>query len=198
MTKRASCPHCKRPVRVCYCHTIQQVDNQWPVHILQHPREAKHAIGTAGIAALSLNNCQLQQGENFTLNSMGLETRQAVLIYPGEDAESLELLRNDLPKTLVFLDASWRKSHRMLMESPELQGLVKIGLQSELASRYRIRKSKYAESLSTLEAIAHVLACLESDEAKYMPLLNSMDWMIEKQISLMGEDVYRRNYCSEI
>ena len=194
MTKRAECLRCKRPLRVCYCHTIKQVDNRWPVHILQHPREAKHAVGTAAIAALSLSNCQLQRGENFTLSSMDLEG-QGVLIYPGEGADSLEILKNDLPKTLIFLDASWRKSHRMLMESPQLQGLPRVALQSEQASRYRIRKSKYAESLSTLEAITHVLAYLESDEAKYRPLLNSMDWMIEQQISLMGEAVFKQNYC---
>ena len=195
MTKRERCLRCKRPLRVCYCHTIKQVDNLWPVHILQHPLEAKHAVGTAAIAALSLNNCRLQRGEHFTLSEIGLNEQQCVLIYPGEDAGSLKVLQNELPKSLIFLDASWRKSHRMLMESPELQELPKIALQPEQASRYRIRKSKYAESLSTLEAITHALSYLESDDKKYKSLLSSMDWMIEKQISLMGEKVFKQNYC---
>jgi DTW domain-containing protein YfiP len=86
----------------------------------------------------------------------------------------------------------------MLMESPELQTLPTVGLQPDQASRYRIRKSKFEASLSTVEAIAHCLAFLEQDEKKYLPLLHTMDWMIEKQISLMGAEVFERNYRKDL
>jgi len=194
MTKRTRCCRCKRPQSVCYCHTIKEIPNSWPVHILQHPRESGHGIGTAGIAALSLTNCTLQVGDKFTHASLAVDTQKAVLIYPSDDAVSLETLQEKSPQTLIFLDATWRKSHRMLLESPVLQGLPKVGLQVKQLSRYRIRKSKYASSLSTLEAIAHCLSFIENNEEKYSPLLRSMDWMIEKQISLMGEEVFKRNY----
>ena len=195
MKTRATCSRCKRPMRVCYCHTLKQLDNHWPVHILQHPGESQHGIGTAGIAFLSLMNSQLQVGESFTSDSITVDLKNAVLIYPGEDANSLDILRSDLPQTLIFMDASWRKSYRMLMESPDLQALPKVGLKPESVSRYRIRKSRYNASLSTVEAIAYTLGFLERNKEKYLPLLNCMDWMIEKQISLMGEEVFRRNYC---
>lgn len=192
--KRTSCSRCLRPSAVCYCHTLRHINNFWPVSILQHPREVKHAIGTARIAELSLGACRLQVGERFTLAEAAIDPLQSVLIYPGGDAGSLGSLSCSVPQTLIFLDASWRKSHRMLMESPQLQALPKIGLQPKGKSRYRIRKSKYAQSLSTLEAIVLALSCLEQDEEKYSPLLESMDWMIEKQIELMGEAVFKKNY----
>lgn len=200
--KRSTCLHCHRPLPVCYCHTLKQIANFWPVHILQHPRESKHAIGTANIAALSLTNCKLQIGENFTRESISTDEHQAVLIYPGKDAGSLASLKiqadeSQAPQTLIFLDASWRKSRRMLMESPELQSLPKISLHPGHVSRYRIRKSKHPDSLSTLEAIVHTLAVLEQEEEKYLPLLQSMDWMIEKQISLIGEAVFKKNYSDD-
>jgi len=185
---------CLRPSSVCYCHTLRQINNVWPVYILQHPRESKHAIGTARIAQLSLGACSLQVGECFSLAEAAIDPLQSVLIYPGDDADSLESLSCSSPQTLIFLDASWRKSHRMLMESPQLQALPKIGLQPNSKSRYRIRKSKSAQSLSTLEAIVLALSCLEQDEEKYSPLLESMDWMIEKQIEWMGEAVFKKNY----
>lgn len=198
MKKRPTCLRCKRPSSVCYCHTLQQVDNHWPVHILQHPRETKHAIGTAAIAALSLSHCQRQVGESFTLQSMAVDASQAVLVYPGEGAGTLDALERGAPQTLVFMDASWRKSHRMLMESPELQALPRVGLRLEQASHYRIRKSKFEASLSTVEAIVHCLEFLEQDDKKYLPLLHTMDWMIEKQISLMGAEVFESNYLNKL
>jgi len=201
--KRSSCSQCNRPSSVCYCHTIKRINNHWPVHILQHPHESKHAIGTANIVKLSLAKCKLQVGEDFSCESLAID-HQAVLIYPGEGAGSLESLSTHTSqaqvaqihqlKTLIFLDASWRKSYRMLMESPYLQALPKIALHPTQNSRYQIRKSKHPYSLSTLEAVVHTLANLEQDEEKYLPLLQSMDWMIEKQIELMGEDVFKRNY----
>ena len=148
--------------------------------------------------------CELQVGEEFSCVSLAIDHRQAVLIYPGEDAGTLESLSSQTSqaqdaqvhqeRTLIFLDASWRKSYRMLMESPYLQALPKIALHPTQKSRYQIRKSKYHHSLSTLEAVVHTLSKLEQDQKKYRPLLKSMDWMIEKQIELMGEDVFKKNY----
>lgn len=198
--KRESCSRCKRTLSLCFCHTLQQRHNRWPVHILQHPGESKHAIGTASIAALSLRHCQLQIGKSFSRESLFASEssrgrQNVVLIYPGEDAAPLVSLQAKEPQTLLFLDASWRKSRRMLMTSPALQALPKVALHPGYVSRYRIRKSRQRESLSTLEAIVHALAFLEGDEAKYLPLLESMDWMIDQQIRLMGEEVFQKNYC---
>ncbi len=195
--KRSICTACKRPLKVCYCHTIQHVENRWPIHILQHPAESKHAIGTARIASLSLNQCQLQVGESFddeALVSVISDGAQPLLVYPGEQSQDLAELNPFLPRPLVFIDASWRKSRRMLLESPALMQLPKVSFQPQTVSRYRIRKEPDEYALSTLEAIVYALSVLEGNADTYLPLLGSMDWMIEKQIELMGRDVFENNY----
>lgn len=191
--KRSICSQCTRPTKACYCHTLTHVGNQWPIHILQHPAESKHAIGTARIALLSLSQCELTVGENFDGHSLAYET-QPLLVYPGSDSLPLESIDCDQPRSLVFLDASWRKSRRMLLESPELMELPKVSFTPDTVPRYRIRKAPDRHSLSTLEAIVYALSFLEQGGEKYQALLTSMDWMIEKQIELMGKDVFERNY----
>ena len=197
MPPRAKCYRCMRPISVCYCHTLRLINNQWPVHILQHPHERSHAIGTAGIASLSLTHCHLHVGKQFDLGSMGVDLAQAVLLYPSKDAVPIDEFENDAPRQLIFLDSSWRKSYRILMESPVLQTLPTVSLDAGEVSRYRIRKSNYEKSLSTLEAIVYTLGCLEKNTKKYESLLDSMDWVIDKQISLMGEEVFKKNYGSD-
>ena len=200
--KRSICTQCKRPLKVCYCHTIQHINNRWPIHILQHPAESKHAIGTARIASLSLKQCQLQVGENFddeALESViseevNAEVGQPLLVYPGEHSQDLAELDPLQPQPLIFIDASWRKSRRMLLESPALMQLPKVSFQPETVSRYRIRKEPDEYALSTLEAIVYALSVLEGNADTYQPLLDSMDWMIEKQIELMGRGVFEKNY----
>ena len=199
--KRPVCSDCLRPVKVCYCHTIVGVDNRWPVHILQHPTETKHAIGTARIVALSLTQCNLQVGESLAELSLPAELatdQSPLLVYPGEDSMPLDRLDKKITRPLIFLDASWRKSRRMLFESAELRAIPKVSFQPANVSRYRIRKEPEGYALSTLEAIAHVLSYLEQDSDKYQSLLNSMDWMIEKQIELMGRDVFEKNYQRDL
>ena len=82
----------------------------------------------------------------------------------------------------------------MLLESPALMQLPKVSFQPETVSRYRIRKEPDQYALSTLEAIVYALSVLEGNADTYKPLLDSMDWMIEKQIELMGKDVFEKNY----
>ena len=180
---------------MCYCHTLVRRHNDWPVHIFQHPSESKHAIGTARIAFLSLERCKLDVTERVELQRLEKgRDAELVLVYPGDEATPVELLDPKRLRTLVFLDASWRKSRRMLYESPDLMALPKVSFQLQTKPRYKIRKAPDSESFSTLEAIAHVLSVVERNDQKYQALLNSMDWMIQKQIELMGADLFEKNY----
>lgn len=218
MTNRKRCERCNRPTQLCYCALITPIDNVWPVHILQHPLETRHALGTARIASLGLANCTLtlweracsrvlesshsplrgqgplpQDARRF-YRGQGPLPQNAVLIYPGEDARPLWALAGEPPRPLVFIDATWRKSRRMLFESPELAALPRYALDSPPPSRYRIRKEPAPDALSTLEAIVFTLEQLEEAEARYRPLLSVMDTLIEQQIQRMGRDTFARNY----
>lgn len=193
---RQKCPNCLRPQRVCYCHTITRINNRWPVTILQHPSETQHAIGTARIAYLSLQHCQLlnsNQTEDQSLLTQTLK-QKPILIYPGEDSTPLEEATLSPSTPLLFIDASWRKSRRLLFENPALAALPKIQLKPIAQSRYQIRKQPNADAISTLEAIVQTLSALELNEEKYQPMLATMDWMIDQQIKAMGEDVFKQHY----
>lgn len=171
------------------------MQNQWPVHILQHPNEARHAIGTARIAELSLSDCRIETGSHVDESaSAALVERQALLVYPSEDATPLTDFVASAPVPLVFLDASWKKSRRMLYESPQLQQLQSVSLTGIPPSRYLIRKEPGPGYVSTLEAIVFALSLLEDDASKYQSLLATMDYMIQRQIDYMGKAVFEKNY----
>ncbi len=118
------------------------------------------------------------------------------LIYPGHQARPLAEL-TAAPRPLLFLDATWRKSRRMLHESALLARLPRYGLERTPASRYRIRRQPRTDGVSTLEAIVLALEQLEQAPGKYHPMLEVMDWMVERQIECMGETTYRRNYLKD-
>lgn len=194
---RIICQNCQRPVPVCFCHTLKMVDNDWPVHILQHKQEAKHAIGTAIIAQLSLQNCQLlTAGNNLCEQKLAqlISDQQPLLIYPGTDSQPLKEIVGQTARPLIFIDSTWRKSKRMLLESPQLQSLPKVVFTPTQPGRYHIRKEPNANARSTLEAIVTVLSTLEKTPEKYQSLLATMDWMIQQQIGHMGVDTFTRNY----
>lgn len=116
------------------------------------------------------------------------------LIYPGEDAEPIAALQSQSVRPLLFLDATWRKSHRMLMESPWLQSLPRYALANQTTSRYRIRRASRPDALSTLEAIVETLGMVEGDVQRYASMLAVMDHLVDEQIAHMGREVYARNY----
>lgn len=195
MAKRERCARCQRPLPSCYCAELRPLDNHWPVWILQHPQEARHALGTARIAALGLRRCKL---EEYTApsdrHSFAGSELAPVLIYPGSDSAPLQTLAKQSPRPLLFLDGSWRKSRRMLLESPWLQALPRYALEAPPPSRYRIRREPDANAVSTLEAIVYSLGVVEGDAARYQPLLQLMDKIINEQIAHMGQEIYARNY----
>jgi DTW domain-containing protein YfiP len=83
---------------------------------------------------------------------------------------------------LVVLDATWRKSRKMLYLNPPLHTLRRLSLQEPPPSRYLVRKAHLPHQLSTLEAACHALAGLEGDAGKYQPLLRAFDGFIGQQL----------------
>jgi DTW domain-containing protein YfiP len=197
---RSICSNCLRPLPFCYCPHLSQLRNEWPVYIIQDLREFAHAIGTARIAALSLSNCHLLvvDPDNISATCMTvleeLRASSPVLIYPGEQSKSLSVLA-ELPKRpLIFIDASWRRSRKIMHRLPWLAQLSRYSLAPIIPSRYRIRQQPDTQALSTLEAIAYTLAAIERKDNAYHSLISTMDWVIDQQIHCMGDAVYHANY----
>lgn len=196
---RACCPVCKRPDKVCICAFISPVDNSVEIGILQHPDETLRVKGSALLAQLSLARCQTWIGEDFSEDAglfKWLEDGEVFLLYPPqpEASEAVSISPAELkkqfqqagwrqPLKVLVIDATWKKSYKMLQLNPWLQGLKRLALTPDAPSRYHIRKQKSLGSLSTLEAIYYVLSELEGDAEKFRPLLQAFDAMNQQQLA---------------
>ncbi|WP_050479608.1 tRNA-uridine aminocarboxypropyltransferase [Herbaspirillum rhizosphaerae] len=198
--KRPTCAHCLRAQSSCICGWIKALAPVAQVLILQHPLEIHQAKGSGRLLHLSLERSVLVNGEQFEEEALrGLlyadeegASIQPVLLYPQTPGELPAQVLPDLSAParvrLVILDATWRKSRKMLYLNPLLQQLPRLPLIDPPASQYRIRKAHRADQLSTLEATCHALAQLEADEGKYLPLLQAFDGFVAQQTSYLPTD----------
>lgn len=191
-TRRATCATCLRAQTACMCGHLVRVGGRVEVLVLQHPLEAGNAKNSARLLHLCLPGSALVAGEVFdraqlhaTLHAGG---RVPVLLYPpsadGAPAADASLLASPERIRLVVLDATWRKSRKMLYLNPLLQGLPRLSLDAEPPSRYRIRKAHAGHQLSTLEATAYALERCEGGGA-YGPLLQAFDGFVAQQAAFV-------------
>ena len=192
---RVSCPRCLRPQATCICGFITPTATACEVLILQHPLEAQHAKNSARLLHLSLPGSRLVIGEVFddaALQALMPDDRTTVLLYPPTDyaghatpAQVDAAALRDLQKLrLIVLDATWRKSRKMLHQSPALQRLPRLALDEVPQGRYTIRKAHAPGQLSTLEAACAALAQLEGDAGRWQPLLAAFDGFVAQQQAL--------------
>jgi len=207
--RRKLCARCLRPQNACICRWAFPVLSAVEVLILQHPLEVANPKGSARLLHLSLPRSRLVSGESFEAgelqallhapwpaqqadNVAAPPRRQPVLLYPEFAGEAgvtgaapvpldEELLHAPARLRLVVLDATWRKSRKMLHLNPLLQTLPRLALQDVPASRYLIRKAHLPHQLSTLEATCHALAQLDGGAEKFAPLLRAFDGLVAQQ-----------------
>ncbi|MFZ3000523.1 MAG: tRNA-uridine aminocarboxypropyltransferase [Undibacterium umbellatum] len=202
MPKRKSCPRCLRPSAACICHWICKVNNAPEVLLLQHPLEVNNAKGSARLLDLCLKDSCIVEGEQFDqqllISLLQAGGKQAVLLYPETTQNGAQDLQYEAPEfvahdfalanvRLVVIDATWRKSRKMLYLNPSLQQLPRLSLQNMPASHYRIRKAHAPDQLSTLEAACYALMQLEQDEEKYQPLLEAFDGFVGQQMEFKNK-----------
>lgn len=169
--------------------------HQAEVLILQHPLEAGHAKNTGRLLQLSLPRSRMLTGETFEEAGLRAATGETpaytVLLYPptpqDDEAPALdpEQLKDPSRVRLVVLDATWRKSRKMLHLNPLLRRLPRLSLDETPASNYLIRKAHKPGQLSTLEAACAALARLEGDAGRYQPLLEAFDGFVAQQLAFV-------------
>ena len=163
------------------CALARPTAHRTEVLVLQHPQEQRQAKNSVAMLRLSLAHCEVVVGEHFAPEAL-----QALLQRPGRDTW---LLYPDVPAApsppalgatagkpvrLVVLDATWRKSLRMLLEHPALAALPRLSLGAPAPTRYRaIRAARRGDQVSTLEATVQALAMLEGTSFDAAPLLEA-------------------------
>ncbi len=193
---RQRCENCTRPLAHCLCDLIPSVSSRTRVLVLQHPDEAKHALNTARLVALGLQNAELLVAE--TIENLESYIQQsgyrACVLFPGNEAQVLSAHQDhQQPLLLIVPDGTWRKARKILHCNPLLAALPRVTLPSGLSSRYRLRKAPNEQALATVEAVAYALGVLEPN-TDFSPLLRPFDALIEGQIQAMGAEVYQRNH----
>ena len=190
---RAVCAICQRPQTACICRWITQVNAGVEVLILQHPLEVNSAKNSARLLHLCLPGSRMLVGEVFDEAELADPARQDILLYPDdsgvhqppEPAPGFPL--QPLHKQrLIVLDATWRKSRKLLYLNAWLRELPRLSLTDAPASRYLIRKAHKPGQLSTLEATCAALILLESDEKKYQSLLAAFEGFVGQQAGYMS------------
>lgn len=185
-------------MRTCICRCVQQVNTQTEILILQHPLEVSQAKGTGRLLHLNLPASRIIIGETFDQSSLHalLHTsidgsqRQPVLLYPDTPSmPAISLADTIAPNnmTLVVLDATWKKSRKMLYANPQLQQLPRLLLNETPLSEYRIRKAHRPDQLSTYEATCLALAQIEPNPDNTHQLLTSFNHFIEAQLAWIPE-----------
>ena len=170
-----------RPQAACLCALARPTAHCTEVLVLQHPQEQRQAKNSVALLRLSLAHCEVVVGERFAPEAL-----QALLLRPGRDTRLLYPdvhaapaprapgTRAEAPVRLVIIDATWRKSLRMLLEHPALAALPRLSLDAPQPTRYRaIRAARRANQVSTLEATVQALALLEGPSFDAAPLLDA-------------------------
>lgn len=189
-TRRARCAVCERPQTACICASAVRVDSPVEVLILMHPLEVGHAKNSGRLLNLCLPRSHIAVGEAFEPEALGALLhaggRQPVLLYPaeeGQDAGRAPPVPSRL--RLVVLDATWRKSRKMLYLNPALRALPRLALDDAPASGYRIRKAHAPHQLSSFEAVAYALAQLTGEDAGCARMLESFESFVVQQAAFV-------------
>jgi DTW domain-containing protein YfiP len=182
-SRRARCARCGLPARACLCALVTRVDNRIDVLVLQHPREAREAKGSARLLGLALARCRVVVGDVFErselLSLLGGDVSGNALLYPRDGLDTAAGSNSVQVRRLVVLDGTWRKSLRMLHANPLLQSLPRYSITPDEPARYAaLRKAASASQLSTLEATCTALAQLERAPARYQPLLAAFEGFV--------------------
>ena len=186
MAGRLFCYRCFKAQRVCICDRVPVVPNRTFVHILQHPREQRRAIGTARLARLGLSRCAVEvvapkRGAPSVLSSGPLAN--VALLYPSARARPIDTLGpGEAPRTLVILDGTWKQALGLYRANPWLDRVPHLRFGDLPRSRYRIRRQPAEHCLSTVEAVVAALRVLEPDTQGLGELLAAFDAMVETQI----------------
>ena len=194
---RVVCERCKRPPRVCYCAHVTQVPTRTRVLVLQHPREAEKAIGTARIAALCLPSAQIAVGVEFKDDArvqalVNDPARPAVLLYPSEHAQDLRVALPRGPITLVVLDGTWAQAKKLKSRNRWLAALPQVCFLPDQPSEYRIRREPREDYVSTIEALALTLGALEGAPERFNVLLAPFRAMVDLQLGFAARSTGSR------
>ncbi|MGQ7272864.1 tRNA-uridine aminocarboxypropyltransferase [Marinobacter sp. V034] len=192
--RQAPCPRCGVHPNICVCDACQPISGAPPLWVLQHPSEVAQNKGTLRIATACLPDLRVLVGETpADFEPLAIRSQQIPmgLIYPTTASAALESAPVAQVREWIILDGTWRKASRIFLSNPWLNALPQFHFNAAPPSRYRIRKASRDDSVSTVEAIAHLLSQV-APGCDYDPLYAALDTLVKRQLAQMPPKVRQR------
>ncbi len=193
---KARCSRCRMHQELCICGHLPKLGTRSRVCLLMHAQEKDKPSNTGRLAQLCLENSEvryrgLRDGTPLDLSGLISEDYETWMLYLSPDSSELtpELVaQTSKPVRLLVLDGTWSQASRLgskLARSPALAGVrkVKLRIQPEKPSEYKLRAEHHPDGMATFEAIARALGVLEGKEG---PEVQSR---LEEVFRLMNERV---------
>jgi DTW domain-containing protein len=182
----ADCPRCAKPMALCICDSVTPIESRVSLLILQHPQEQDRALGTARLAAQHFAHAVVKVGLSWPSLSKALgrpvsdPSRWAILYLGSAKVADLDT-SNDVVainrkgeverdqrgilnhiEGIVLLDGTWSQAKALWWRNPWMLKCQRVILGPSRPSLYgRLRREPRRDGLSTIEAVAMLLATLE-------------------------------------
>ncbi|WP_394222166.1 tRNA-uridine aminocarboxypropyltransferase [Alteromonas gracilis] len=164
---RRYCEKCRYPQTTCICSHISIINTSLNIIIVQHEKEALHAKNTARLISLCVPHTEIVCA-NDSVAMQGLLERCSIehsaLIYPSDVSHPIEAIAPTTASTIstiVLIDGSWKQAFGIVKKNPWLEKLRAFHFASAPSSNYFIRHTSLDNALSTLEATAYALHCID-------------------------------------
>ncbi|MDB5520849.1 MAG: hypothetical protein JWR73_3024 [Tardiphaga sp.] len=196
------CPRCHKPEPLCICDSIVPIDNKISVLILQHPQEQDRLLATARVTALHFRNALVKVGlswpslskilgrevdpQRWAILYLGsakvadLETDRVIVAIDkkGQLEENQREILKDL-QGIVVLDGTWSQAKALWWRNAWMLKCRRVILNPAQPSRYgKLRREPRRDGLSTLEAVAMLVAGLERKPEIEATLVKSFEHML--------------------
>ncbi|MFN3581054.1 MAG: tRNA-uridine aminocarboxypropyltransferase [Pseudomonas sp.] len=162
------CADCMLAERACICAWRPALQARAGICLIMHPLEPLKPTNTGRLIADCLADTHAfvwsrTETDPALLELLADDQWQPYIVFPGEYAEPDRQVVTALPADgrrplLIILDATWTQARKMFRKSPWLAGLPMLSLQTEVLSRYRLRRSSRDDHLCTVEVATACLA----------------------------------------
>lgn len=138
-----------------------------------HAGEWPRSSNTGRLATLTLQNAgiRFQGSRDYPLETEDLLARPGSLLtlFPGCGAKPLTpefIATLPRPFTLIVPDGNWGQTKSMMRRLPLIRKTIPVELPGPRLSIDRPRRNIFADRMSTFEAIAQAIGCLEDTAAE--------------------------------
>lgn len=163
-----------------------------------HPKEfRKTKNGTGHFTNLSLKNCEIHVGVDFTNNAiinaiLADNTNTCYVLYPSETSIKINEQNIGIKNknnVLFIIDSTWPCSRAILRASPNLDTLNKISFTHNKSSNFIFKEQPNIYCLSTMESTLCILELLNQhnyenlDASTLEKFLTPFEKMVKYQLS---------------